>query len=115
MQKKTNRKKRNYEEFSEENEEELDNIYEVEAIVGKRVKKGIVKYQVKWEGYSSKDNTWEPHENLTNVIDKINQFEEEQKNQNRSKKSSVTNSFTMDESSDTDKLPPTKNDLLKKY
>eukprot|EP00088_Acartia_fossae_P002485 TRINITY_DN10_c0_g2_i1.p1 TRINITY_DN10_c0_g2~~TRINITY_DN10_c0_g2_i1.p1 ORF type:complete len:164 (+),score=63.95 TRINITY_DN10_c0_g2_i1:92-583(+) len=39
--------------------------YEVESILGKRVRKGKVEYQVKWKGWDDpSDNTWEPIANL---------------------------------------------------
>jgi len=38
--------------------------YEVESIADKRMKKGKVEYLVKWIGWSSDDNTWEPVGNL---------------------------------------------------
>ena len=39
-------------------------MYEVEAVVGKRKKKGRVEYLIKWKGYSEFENTWEPESNL---------------------------------------------------
>lgn len=44
-------------------EEESDEFV-VEAIVGKRRRKGKIEYQLKWKGYEDKDNSWEPMENL---------------------------------------------------
>eukprot|EP00088_Acartia_fossae_P041801 TRINITY_DN4374_c0_g1_i3.p1 TRINITY_DN4374_c0_g1~~TRINITY_DN4374_c0_g1_i3.p1 ORF type:complete len:155 (+),score=69.67 TRINITY_DN4374_c0_g1_i3:53-517(+) len=43
---------------------DVEEDYEVEAIVNKRFKSGKVEYNVKWVGYPSSDNTWEPVENL---------------------------------------------------
>jgi len=41
--------------------------YEVEVILDvKKVGQGV-KYLVKWSGYPGEENTWEPHQNLTNV------------------------------------------------
>ena len=47
-----------------EKDENVINEYEVEKILRKRVKKGTTQYLVKWKGYSSSENTWEPTENL---------------------------------------------------
>ena len=60
----------NYSELSDEEEQEQaeaagpeapeeEEEYEVEAIVDKRVKKGVVEYFVKWKGWPSDTNTWE--------------------------------------------------------
>ena len=45
-------------------DEHNDEVYEVETILDHRMK-GIKKeYLVKWKGFSSKDNTWEPESNF---------------------------------------------------
>lgn len=41
-----------------------DDMYEVEAIVGKIVQHGVVLYTVKWKGYPHEENTNEPLANL---------------------------------------------------
>ena len=38
--------------------------YEVEAVCDKRLRKGKAEYLVKWKGWDSDDNTWEPIGNL---------------------------------------------------
>ncbi|KAK5638820.1 hypothetical protein RI129_013115 [Pyrocoelia pectoralis] len=40
--------------------------YTVERIIDKRVNSatGTIEYLLKWQGYSDKDNSWEPEENL---------------------------------------------------
>jgi len=53
----------------EENEEE----YNVEKIVDVKIEKGQKYYLIKWEGYSSDDNTWE-HENDCDCKDLIDEF-----------------------------------------
>lgn len=42
-------------------------IYAVEAILRKRKIKGKTMYLIKWKGYSSAYNTWEPEENIESV------------------------------------------------
>lgn len=45
-------------------EKELeDDEYEVEKIVGRRKRKGKFEYRVKWKGYPSSSNTWQPRDN----------------------------------------------------
>ena len=39
-------------------------MYEIEKIVGKRVRNGRTEYCVKWKGYAMRDATWEPRANL---------------------------------------------------
>lgn len=39
-------------------------VFEVEAVVGKRHEEGKLFYEIKWKGYKDSDNTWEPVDNL---------------------------------------------------
>ncbi|XP_026095566.1 chromobox protein homolog 2-like [Carassius auratus] len=39
-------------------------VFDAECILNKRLRKGKVEYLVKWRGWSSKHNSWEPQENL---------------------------------------------------
>ncbi|XP_033630678.1 polycomb group protein Pc-like [Asterias rubens] len=41
-----------------------DDVYIVEALKGKRRRKGTTEYLVKWRGWSNKHNTWEPEDNI---------------------------------------------------
>ena len=41
-----------------------NNIFEVDKIIDKRKFNKKLLYLIKWKGYSNKDNTWEPIENL---------------------------------------------------
>lgn len=57
-------------EISESEEE----IYEVERIVRRRKKRGVWMYRVKWKGFDTKENTWEPEENLTSCKEMLENF-----------------------------------------
>ena len=57
-----------------QSEAEEENDYEVEDILKKRITKGGGKqYLVKWKGFD--DRTWEPKDNLNNVQELIDKFE----------------------------------------
>lgn len=40
------------------------NVYTAERILSKRTAGGVTQYLIKWKGYSTKENTWEPVENI---------------------------------------------------
>ena len=65
--------------FSDDNDV-LDELYSVERILDKKKIKGIWKYKVKWEGYTEDECTWEPIENLDNVIQMVVDFNSEYEN-----------------------------------
>ena len=41
-----------------------EEVYAVEAITKKRLRKGKPEYLIKWKGWSARDSTWEPEENI---------------------------------------------------
>ncbi|XP_074552383.1 chromobox homolog 7a [Halichoeres trimaculatus] len=41
-----------------------DQVFAVESITKKRVRKGNVEYLLKWQGWSTKYSTWEPEDNI---------------------------------------------------
>ncbi|KAK3508112.1 hypothetical protein QTP70_014469 [Hemibagrus guttatus] len=41
-----------------------EQVFDAECILSKRLRKGKLEYLVKWRGWSSKHNSWEPQENL---------------------------------------------------
>ncbi|XP_060630749.1 chromodomain Y-like protein [Anolis sagrei] len=52
-----------------------EELYEVERIVDKRKnKKGKTEYLVRWKGYESEDDTWEPEQHLVNCVEYIHEF-----------------------------------------
>ena len=53
--------------------------YPPERVVAQRLSKGVTQYLVKWLGYESKDNTWEPIEHLAGCEDMIADFKEREK------------------------------------
>ncbi|CAB4008923.1 M-phase phospho 8-like isoform X2 [Paramuricea clavata] len=50
--------------FLVENRKKRGKFYQAERIISRRTRKRKVEYLVKWSGYSSLDNSWEPEENL---------------------------------------------------
>ena len=54
-------------------------VYEPEKVVGQRLAKGVTQYSVKWVGWESKHNTWEPIEHLAGCKDMIAEFNEREK------------------------------------
>ncbi|KAI9579164.1 hypothetical protein GQX74_014781 [Glossina fuscipes] len=58
-----------------DNLDENSQEYYVERVEGKRTINGRVEYLLKWAGYDSSENTWEPVENL-NCPDLVADFEE---------------------------------------
>ncbi|XP_055931229.1 chromobox protein homolog 8-like [Argiope bruennichi] len=44
-----------------------ERIYAAECVQKKRIRRGRVEYLVKWKGWSTRYNTWEPEENILDV------------------------------------------------
>ena len=80
-------------EKQDEHESKEQEFFQVEKIVDSRTRSGNKFYYIKWVGYSSKDNTWEPVGNLQNVLYMIEDFEAKRKarNQAKSKKNPTVN------------------------
>jgi hypothetical protein len=53
----------------------MSKYYQVEKILDKQVKEGNVKYLIKWIGFSKEDSTWEPLENLSNILHMVSEYE----------------------------------------
>lgn len=52
-----------------------EELYEVERIVDRRKnKKGKTEYLVRWKGYESEDDTWEPEQHLVNCEECMDEF-----------------------------------------
>lgn len=50
-------------------------MWEVDRIIGKKIQKGKAFYKVLWEGFPETDYTWEPLENLENVLPLVEEYE----------------------------------------
>jgi hypothetical protein len=57
-----------------EDDEDAEEEFVVEAICGARTRKGVPQFEVKWLGFPSSDNTWEPEENLAHCATKLKAF-----------------------------------------
>ena len=58
---------------SRENYSVTDDTYEVDKVMDKRTRMGRTEYKIRWKGYSSDDDTWEPTENL-NCPNKVREY-----------------------------------------
>lgn len=56
-------------------EDEKQEFYQVEKICDCKTVRGKKFYFIKWVGYSSKDNTWEPLVNLSNVLYMVDEYD----------------------------------------
>lgn len=65
-----------------------DEVFYVEKVLNRRIKKGVVQYFLKWQGYSDSENSWEPISNL-NCPDLISKFEQNRKKNNGKEKEKV--------------------------
>ena len=53
----------------------FDLEYEVEAILSHRLHKNReTTYLIKWKGYNSSENSWEPESNLTNAEEELDDY-----------------------------------------
>ena len=72
----------------EELNEEGDELWEVEEVVDKRIKKigkgrrkrNVVEYLVKWKGYPEWENSWEPEQGLQQAKEAIQKYNEKKNN-----------------------------------
>jgi len=106
----TSKKRVSYHELetSSDDQDVTDDEYEVEKILAKRLTRGgKVEYLIKWAGYSSSANTWEPEENIDE--DLVNEFEEEvrMRSSNTKRRASGKTTKTPSKTSSTD-IPSSK-------
>jgi chromobox protein 1 len=66
------------EEEEEGEDEEAEDEYVVEKIMGHRFNKGVLEFDVKWQGYENpKDRTWEPEANMETATDVLKEYFED--------------------------------------
>ncbi|XP_064399252.1 chromo domain-containing protein cec-3-like isoform X2 [Halichondria panicea] len=87
-------------------------IYQVDTIVGHQNTEGQDYYKVHWLGYSEKEDTWEPSENLSSCLDLIKQFMNKKVPKERRKSLRDHYTFSSDDEVDTTKTK--KKSVIKK-
>lgn len=70
--------------MSQPSGEGTDGFWQVEKVIKKRIRNGKVEYFLKWKGYPSSANSWEPEENVTE--DLIKEFHRTRQETNGSAK-----------------------------
>ena len=55
-------------------EVEGEKEYVVEEVIDSRMRRGKLQYLVKWEGYTTENNTWEPSQNLEHAKKKVDDY-----------------------------------------
>lgn len=84
---------------NDSNESDVDG-YVVEKIIKKRIRSGFVEYFLKWKGYSSEYNTWEPEGNL-NCFELIEKFEDKLEKAAKARSASTSEPLTSEDCSET--------------
>uniref|UniRef100_F6S8F6 Chromo domain-containing protein n=2 Tax=Ciona intestinalis TaxID=7719 RepID=F6S8F6_CIOIN len=70
--------------------QEKAEIFEVEKVINRRKSKGRTFYLVRWKGFSSKDDTWEPTANLKHCKDVIQEYNNDLQKKNLSPSVSIS-------------------------
>ena len=55
-------------------EEDEEDVYEVESIIDSRKNSGVVKYRVRWVGYTEFEDTWKTFDTLKNFPLRVQEF-----------------------------------------
>ncbi|KAL5699807.1 La ribonucleoprotein [Ranunculus cassubicifolius] len=71
-----------------------EGFFEIEAVRGKRTRKGKRQYLIKWRGWPETANTWEPFDNLQSCSDIIQAFEQRSAKTSRKRKRKHTTTTT---------------------
>ena len=72
-------------------------FYEIEKIVNIRKKNNKIYLLIKWKGYDSSNNTWEPNENLNPIsaIEQLEELQEDFKNESQIKKEYINSAINI--------------------
>ncbi|XP_048791148.1 M-phase phosphoprotein 8 isoform X2 [Lagopus muta] len=62
------------EEDDEDDENEDEDVFEVEKILDMKTEGGVILYKVRWKGYTSDDDTWEPEVHLEDCEEVLLEF-----------------------------------------
>ncbi|XP_048197638.1 M-phase phosphoprotein 8 [Perognathus longimembris pacificus] len=98
-----------------ESEEDGEDVFEVEKILDMKTEAGKILYKVRWKGYTSDDDTWEPEIHLEDCKEVLLEFKKEiSENKAKSFKKDIQrlslNSDIFEANSDSDQLSETKED-----
>lgn len=55
-------------------QKETPKQYQVDRIIAHKYEKGVCLFKVRWEGYTAKDDTWEPHESFASPVPVIEYY-----------------------------------------
>ena len=60
-----------------------DKTYQVEKFIASRLANGKKEFLVRWQGYEAKHDTWEPLENLANLVEEMAAFDRDKEKGNQ--------------------------------
>jgi len=60
-------KRKNRKKKKSDSSDASENEFEVERIVEEKIEKGKTLFHIKWKGWGSEHNTWEPKEHLSEI------------------------------------------------
>ncbi|XP_012867719.1 PREDICTED: M-phase phosphoprotein 8 [Dipodomys ordii] len=98
-----------------ESEEDGEDVFEVEKILDMKTEAGKILYKVRWKGYTSDDDTWEPEIHLEDCKEVLLEFKKEvSENKAKAFKKDIQrlslNSDIFEANSDSDQQSETKED-----
>jgi hypothetical protein len=67
--------------LTEPPKDDTQHEYEVDHIMGQRIRDGKEEYYIHWKGYPAEDDTWEPKQNLNKAA--LNAWEKEEEKRKR--------------------------------